>query len=68
MSTNGRGLNLLCLDECFPGIDTTGQENIIKILEKMGITILMITQNVSDNFNNENKLYVVKSGDVSRYV
>lgn len=68
MSTNGRGINLLALDECFAGVDTKGQENIIKILEKTGITVMMITQNVSDSFNNENKLYVVKKGDVSRYV
>lgn len=34
----------------------------------MGITILVITQNVSESFNNENTLYVVKEKDVSRYV
>jgi len=68
LSTNGRGLNLLCFDECFHGMDSKGQENIIKIFEKMGITILVITQNVSESFNNENTLYVVKERDVSRYV
>lgn len=68
LSTNGKGLNLLCFDECFHGMDSKGQENIIKIFEKMGITILVITQNVSESFNNENTLYVVKEKDVSRYV
>lgn len=68
LSTNGRGLNLICLDECFNGIDSEGQENIIKVLEKVGVTILMITQNVSDSFNNKNKLYVVKENKVARYV
>jgi DNA repair exonuclease SbcCD ATPase subunit len=68
LSTNGRGLNLLLLDECFHGMDSKGQENIIKIFEKMGITILMITQNVSESFNNENTLYVIKENDVSRYI
>jgi DNA repair exonuclease SbcCD ATPase subunit len=68
LSTNGRGLNLLCFDECFHGMDSKGQENIIKIFEKMGITILVITQKVSESFNNENTLYVVKEKDVSRYV
>lgn len=68
LSTNGRGLNLLLFDECFHGMDSKGQENIIKIFEKMGITILVITQNVSESFNNENTLYVVKEKDVSRYV
>lgn len=67
LSTNGKGLNLLCFDECFHGMDSKGQENIIKIFEKMGITILVITQNVSESFNNENTLYVVKEKDVSRY-
>ena len=68
LSTNGRGLNLLIFDECFHGMDSRGQENIIKIFERMGITILVITQNVSESFNNENTLYVVKENDVSRYV
>ena len=68
LSTNGKGLNLLCLDECFHGMDSRGQENIVKIFEKMGITILVITQNVSESFNNENTLFVVKENNVSKYV
>ena len=68
LSTNGRGLNLLIFDECFHGMDSMGQENIIKIFEQMGITILVITQNVSESFNNENTLYVVKENGVSRYI
>lgn len=68
MSTNGKGLNLLLLDEVLPGIDALGQEKIIKVLETIGSTIMLITQNVSESFNNENTLYVVKSGGESRYV
>ena len=68
LSLNGKGLNLLCFDECFHGMDSRGQENIIKIFEKLGITTMVITQNVSEGFNNENTLYVVKDNDVSRYV
>lgn len=68
LSTNGRGLNLLLLDEVFPGIDAMGQEKIIKVLETLGVTIMLITQNVSESFNNENTLYVVKSGGESQYV
>lgn len=68
LSTNGRGLNLLMLDEVFPGIDSLGQERIIKTLETLGLTILLITQNVGESFNNENTLYVVKTGGESRYV
>lgn len=66
MSTNGRGLDLLLLDESFAGIDAEGQESIIHILENLGITVLMITQNVSSEFNNDNKLLVVKENGVSR--
>jgi len=68
LSTDGRGLNLLCLDESFPGIDAMGQENIIKILEKVGSTIIMITQQVNDSFNNDNTLRVLKSNGVASYV
>lgn len=68
LSTQGRGLDLLLFDECFHGMDARGQENIIKIFEQMGITILVITQNVSESFNNENTLYVVKENGVSRYI
>lgn len=68
LSTNGKGLNLLMLDEVFPGIDAMGQEKIIKVLETLGVTIMLITQNVSESFNNENTLYVVKSGGESQYV
>ena len=68
LSTNGKGLNLLLMDECFHGMDSRGQENIIKIFERMGITILVITQNVSESFNNENTLFVVKENGVSKYV
>lgn len=68
LSLNGKGLNFLALDEVFPGVDAVGQEKIIKVLENMGITIMLITQNVSESFNNENTLYVVKENGVSRYV
>ena len=67
LSTNGKGLNLLMLDETFGGIDSEGQEGIIRILENLGITVIMITQNVSSEFNNDNKLIVVKENGVSRF-
>lgn len=68
LSTNGRGLNLLLFDECFHGMDSKGQENIIKIFEKMKVTTMVITQNVSESFNNKNTLYVVKENNVSKYI
>ena len=68
LSTNGRGLNLLLLDEVFPGIDSKGQEKIINTLNKLGITVMLITQNVSDNLNVENKITVVKKVGVSSFI
>lgn len=68
MSTGGRGLDLLLFDECFHGMDGRGQENIIKVFEKMGSTIMVITQDVSESFNNENTLLVVKDGGESHYL
>lgn len=68
LSTGGRGLDLLLFDECFHGMDSRGQENIIKVFEKMGSTIMVITQDVSESFNNENTLVVVKEGGESRYL
>lgn len=68
MSTDGGGLNLLMLDEVMHGVDSKGNENMIKILEKIDVTIVLITQNINDDFNVENGLYVEKVGGVSKYV
>lgn len=68
MSTNGLGLNFLALDETLSEIDARGQEKIIKILNQLGITVMFITQNVSDQFNSENVLKVVKVDGVSKFV
>lgn len=66
MSTNGRGLDMLLLDESLNNLDTEGVISICNVLENLGITVLMITQNVSSEFNNDNKLLVVKENGVSR--
>ena len=42
--------------------------SIIKIFEKIGITILVISQNITDEFQNENSLYVVKENGVAKYL
>lgn len=67
LSTNGRGLNLLLLDEVLTGIDAKGQESVINILNKVGITVMMITQNIDENLNIDNKLTVVKANDISTF-
>ena len=66
MSSNGRGLNFIALDETFNGIDSLGFERFINILNGLGITIMIITQNVSTEFNNDNKLFVVLEDGVSK--
>lgn len=66
MSTNGRGLDMLLLDESLNNLDTEGVISICNVLENLGITVLMITQNVSSEFNNDNKLLVVKENGVSK--
>lgn len=68
MSTNGKGLNLLCLDEALPGIDALGLKEIIKVLEKIGMTIMVITQNVGKEANFSNVLYVEKKNNIAKYV
>lgn len=68
LSLDGRGLDLLLLDETFHGVDSRGQENMIKILENIGNTVLMITQNVSSEFNSENKILIVKEDGVAKIV
>ena len=67
MATDGRGLDMILLDEAFHGIDSLGQEHIIRTLENVGITSMMITQNVSPDFAAKNKLIVRKIDKVSRY-
>lgn len=67
MATDGRGLDMILLDEAFHGIDSLGQEHIIRTLENVGITSMMITQNVSADFAAKNKLMVRKIDKVSKY-
>lgn len=67
-STNGRGLNLLVLDEALSGIDSNGTMEIIKTIEQMNTTVLMITQNIEDVSICKNYLQVVKEDGVSRYI
>ena len=68
LSSNGGGLNLLLLDEVFPGIDNKGQEEIIKILNRLGTTVMLITQNISCDLNMENKIWVKKENGISSFI
>lgn len=68
LSTNGRGLNFLALDESLNNIDKKGIIEICKTLNGLNVTTMLIAQNVEDIDIFQNKLYVVKSGGESRYV
>ena len=68
MSLNGNGLNLSILDESLSGIDSEGTMEFVNILENIGSTILLITQNIEDSKIFKNVLTVEKKNGVSRYI
>lgn len=68
LSTNGLGLNLLVLDEALSGIDSNGTMEVIKTIDQLGSTVLMITQNIEDASICSNYIEVVKENGVSSYV
>ena len=68
LSTNGRGLGFLLLDESLWALDGKGVVNICNILNQLGVTVLMITQNVSSDVNIANKVLVVREDEVCRIV
>lgn len=68
MSLNGRGLNLVILDETLEGgIDIKGTMEFMSILENVGGTILLITQKIDEINTIQNKLKVIKEDGVSHY-
>lgn len=68
MSLNGRGLNLVILDETLEGgIDIKGTMEFMSILENVGGTILLITQKIDEINTVQNKLRVIKEDGVSHY-
>lgn len=68
LSADGKGLDLLMLDESLGALDSRGVVNICNILNSLGVTTLMITQNVSNDVNVSNKILVVREDEVSRIV
>jgi len=67
MSLSGKGLDFLCLDESLSGLDADGTIAFINVLNNVGSTIMMITQNVEDASIFENILMVEKKNGVSHY-
>ena len=68
LSADGKGLDLLMLDESLGALDSRGVVNICNILNSLGVTTLMITQNVSNDVNVSNKILVVREDEISRIV
>lgn len=68
ISLNGKGLNMLLLDESLGNIDSMGTMEIVNILEKIGITVMLITQNIEDSSIFQNSLQVIKRAGVSMFV
>lgn len=66
LSAHGKGLDLLLLDESLGALDSCGVVNICNILNQLGVTIMMITQNVSNDVNISNKVLVVREDEVSK--
>ena len=67
-SLDGKGINMLLLDESLGNIDSSGTMEIVKILERLGITVMLITQNVEDVSIFRNCLRVVKDDGVSKFI
>lgn len=63
----GKGLDLVILDEVLEAADTTGIESSCNALNKLGITSLLVTQNpITDNDNNA--IVVVKENGYSTII
>jgi len=68
LSLNGKGINMLLLDESLGNIDSMGTMEIVRILEKLEITVMLITQNVEDSSIFQNSIQVVKREGVSMFI
>lgn len=68
LSLNGKGINMLLLDESLGNIDSMGTMEIVRILEKLEITVMLITQNVEDSSIFQNSIQVVKREGISTFV
>jgi len=68
LSSGGKGIDLLILDESLGALDSRGVVNICNILNELGVTVLMITQNVSKDVNISNKVLVVREDEISRII
>lgn len=64
MTCKSGGLNLLCLDEYFEGLDSKGQESILRLLELSKITTLVVSHQNND-IEYPNKLVIKYKNKIS---
>lgn len=67
MSANNGGLNFLGLDEVFEGLDMTGQKDVLRILETLGVTTMVVSHR-NDPIGAENEICIDKIEGVSKIV
>ena len=67
MSAKNGGFNFLGLDEVFEGLDTTGQKDVLNILETLGVTTMVVSHR-NDPIGAENEIYVEKINGVSTLI
>lgn len=68
MSTDGRGLDMLLLDESLSGVDSLGTMSIVKTMKRLKTTIWLITQNIEDPSFFDSVICVRKIDGVSTLV
>lgn len=68
MSTDGRGLDMLLLDESLSGVDSLGTMSIVKTMKQLKTTIWLITQNIEDPSFFDSVICVRKIDGVSTLV
>lgn len=67
MSSKSGGLNFLALDEVFDGLDKTGQKDVIKTLEPLGITTLVVSHS-NEPIGSDNELFIKKTDGISQII
>lgn len=58
-------LDMLFVDELLEGLDVTGQNEVIRIMEESKITSLLVMHH-AENAKAKNKVYVIKKNKISR--
>ena len=66
-STEGKGLNLIVMDEIVESLDSQGLESLLKSLNTLGLNVLMISHATMD-MNYQNTVTVKKINGISEII